>query len=136
MGKTKMKYIKLNSLLILIMLSVSLIKTSQSYSENVELEELMQNNADQYDDTELSKFYEKENHKFNNHNIDNDLPSNTNTQKTEEIKLIETSQRKKAPKKKTTKKSKKGKKPLKKKPAIKFQDSFKHISAPKKQKKY
>ena len=48
-----MKYIKLNSLLILSMLSVSLISTSQSYSENVELEELMQNNADQYDDIML-----------------------------------------------------------------------------------
>merc|ERR1712032_1218847 len=107
------KYIKMNSLLIIIMLYFSFINTSQSYSEeNSELEELMQNNANDFkEDTELNKFYEKVNHEYNNKNdYDLPLPSNENTknlEKSEEIKLIEKTQKKEASKIKGKKEKKK-----------------------------
>lgn len=83
------------------MLSVSHINTYENInSENSELELLKKNNAISYenDDTELSRFYEKETHKYNNNEYD--IPSNSNTQKIEAIKLIE----KKPKAKKITKK--------------------------------
>merc|ERR1712032_706266 len=112
---------KMNSLLILFMLSVSYINTYENLnSENSELEELMGNNAiTNNDDTELSKFYEKESKNYKNYNIENyKTPNNnmyyennnnnnvenyntyntnnnnSNEQKTEEIKLLEKNQRK------------------------------------------